>query len=562
MGKHNDFKRISAIALSFSVATTAWAAPIDSYEQQQRAKRQEMEQQYRIEQEQQSRPKEEKPPKAAQPIFPSKTASFYVKNIVIDDCGTGEFRWANKYVEQYKEQKLTLTDVVALQKAISDGLVKRGFVTSQVVVPEQDFKSKTLKFLIIPGYLENIKFADEKMYGTWHNAFPCQKGDILNSHKLELGLENMRKASNQQVEMKIEPGSKTGWSIVVLKIKRSKTWTVDISWDDAGQDSTGQHELTTGLTLHNPTGLNDMLYYSYTKDTEGHEEEKGIHNCNLYYTIPMGKVNLTASKFSNKYRQTFATAEDELVYEGVTDTWEIGGTQEIYRDNLRKTQVAAKLIRRHKKNYAGGENLGSQELNTAAYQIGINHRQYVGQGMLDCQLYYQKGMPWLGAKPGYEDDMEDGCTTRYGLYGWNFYYGTPLKIGSLKTQYSCTFRGQYTGDKLYGSDHFSIGGRYSVRGYNGENTLAAEKGFVVRQELGLPVGKTPLQFYLGIDYGRVWGPSDTFNKREYLVGGFVGLKGNMTKQIYFDVFVSRPIRNPEGFAADNVTIGFNINLRI
>lgn len=565
MKKYLSYIKAVTVLLCLLSTTTAFAFPMDigdNYEQQQQAKRQEMEQQYRIEQERESMPKIEAPIEVQEPVIPSQQQSFYVKDIVIDDSGTGEFQWVNKYVAERKERKFTLTDVIATQKVISDVLVKHGFVTTQVVVPAQNFKNKILKFLIIPGYLEDIKFADEKKYGTWHNAFPCKKGDILNSHKLELGLENMRKAGNQQIDMKIEPGRKTGWSVVVLTIKRSKTWTVDVSWDDAGQESTGKHELTTGLTLHNPTGLNDILYYSYTKDTEGHEEEKGIHNYNLYYSVPIGKVNLTASKYSNKYKQTIPTFGDDLVYEGKTDTWEIGGTQEIYRDGIRKTQLAAKLIRRHKKNYADGENLESQELDTTAYRVGINHRQYVGQGLFDAQIYFQKGVPWLNAKPGFEDDIVGGCTTKYEMYGWNIYYGTPIKLGAVKANYSLTFRGQHTENKLYGADHFSIGGRYSVRGYNGERSFAAENGYVVRQELGLPIGKTAIHFYFGIDYGRVWGPSDIFNMRDYLIGGFVGLRGNITKQINFDVFVGKPIRKPEGFEADSTTIGFNVNARI
>ena len=68
--------------------------------------------------------------------------------------------------------------------------------------------------------------------------------------------------------------------------------------------------------------------------------------------------------------------------------------------------------------------MDNQELDTTAYQVGINHRQYIGQGMVDVLLYYQQGIPTLGAKAGWEDDIEDGATTKYKMLGWNLYYGT------------------------------------------------------------------------------------------------------------------------------------------
>jgi len=49
-----------------------------------------------------------------------------------------------------------------------------------------------------------------------------------------------------------------------------------------------------------------------------------------------------------------------------------------------------------------------------------------------------------------------------------------------------------------------------VRGFSGANTLAAEMA-ILRNEVAFPLQKINLEPYLGLDYGRIWGPSMLIN---------------------------------------------------
>ena len=51
-----------------------------------------------------------------------------------------------------------------------------------------------------------------------------------------------------------------------------------------------------------------------------------------------------------------------------------------------------------------------------------------------------------------------------------------------------SWRAQWNRTPLAPQDRFSIGGRYTVRGFDGELTLMGERGWVLRNEIGLPVG--------------------------------------------------------------------------
>jgi len=78
----------------------------------------------------------------------------------------------------------------------------------------------------------------------------------------------------------------------------------------------------------------------------------------------------------------------------------------------------------------------------------------------------------------------------------------PFKLGSLPLRYVSTLHGQYTNDVLYYLDSMTLGGRYTVRGFDGEVMLAASSGFYWRNELQAPLGQTNQAIYLGLDY--VW----------------------------------------------------------
>ncbi len=50
--------------------------------------------------------------------------------------------------------------------------------------------------------------------------------------------------------------------------------------------------------------------------------------------------------------------------------------------------------------------------------------------------------------------------------------------------YNLQYQRQSTNTPLTPQDQFSIGGRWSVRGFNGERTLIADRGWWVRNDIG------------------------------------------------------------------------------
>lgn len=534
------------------LANTAYAAPFaDVYDQQQTAKRQEQEQKDRVEQ----------PFSGTQTVvnfnnaqWPDDTHGFKINEYIINDGGKG-FQWLRKELQPYENRRIGVNRlrfiVEKLQKAVKD----EGYVTTIVTVPAQDLNSKKLEIKVVPGYIEEIGFKDNKKMGIWRNAFPCKKGDILNIFDLDQGLDQMRRVPNQNVRLDLVPGSESGQTKVLIDVERSKVWAAGLTVDDSGQKSTGRYQGTSYLSLYNPTGLNDVFNISYTHDVEG-RSRLGSKNNSFSYFVPYKNYSFNVNHYYNEYDQLVPSVVP-YTHKGKNDTWEFGMQRLLHRDTMRKTQLSAKLIHRHKQGYLNGEELKVQELQTTAYQIGLMHRQYAGKGVFDTMVYFQKGVPILHAQSGLDDFNPDYMTTRYSLWGFNLYYGTPFKLLGVDSKYNLTARGQFTSDMLYSADQFAIGGRYTVRGFSGENTLSAENGFVIRNEFSFPLRNVKVEPYIGIDYGRVWGPSDEFNLGSQLAGAYLGLRGK-AGIFNYDGFVGIPVYKPQGFKADKHTCGFSV----
>lgn len=166
------------------------------------------------------------------------------------------------------------------------------------------------------------------------------------------------------------------------------------------------------------------------------------------------------------------------------------------------------------------------------------------------------------ADAGPTDGMSGEATTQYNMYLFNANFIAPVSMGEgYDAQYNLTVRAQKADQRIYGSEHFPIGGWYSVRGFDGEQTLSAEDGIVIRNELRLPIEHYPHQFYLAIDYGKVSGPSTEYLLGTELVGGAIGMRGQVGIFNY-DAFVGWPIKKPDGFTCDSRTYGFTLTAQI
>jgi hemolysin activation/secretion protein len=208
-------------------------------------------------------------------------------------------------------------------------------------------------------------------------------------------------------------------------------------------------------------------------------------------------------------------------------------------------------------NYFGGQRLDIQRRRQAGAEVAVNHRQYIGRLTLDLGLRYHQGIRMLGALKAPEEAIGEGSAEAR-LLTWNFRLLAPFSVGEENFRFISSAWGQFALNKLISQDRFYLGGRYTVRGYTGDVNLAADSGYVFRNEVGWLIKETRAELYAGLDFGQVWGgPVADYLPGKALAGAVLGYRGAF-KTFDYDLFVSVPVLKPRGFAAPKWVLGFNL----
>ncbi|MEM5371696.1 ShlB/FhaC/HecB family hemolysin secretion/activation protein [Paraburkholderia azotifigens] len=465
------------------------------------------------------------------------------------------FAFAREWLDHYTGQCVGKQGIDTLTKGLQQAVLSRGYVTTRVLVPQQDLTAGTLSFALVPGLVRQVRRADPSMWGTWKNAFPVSGGDLLNMRDLEQGLEQMKRVASQDVDMKIEPTDIPGESDVVVSVRRAKPWTFVASVDNSGTSSTGKWQGNVSLGIDNPLGLNDVFTVGANQDLSFGNKSLGSHGFNGSYSIPFGYWTATLSGNTNTYYQNIAGVNQTLVSSGNSQTAALRIARVLSRGQNDVLGGYVQLSKRFGDSFIDDTTIPTQARNNTFLELGATDRHYFGAAQFDGTLAYRQGIGGLGATP---DPYVDGPTYRFHMAVLDANLSVPFAIANQPFRYVTTFHGQFTNDTLFYIDDLTIGSRYTVRGFDGETMLAAEKGFYWRNELQWPIGQTGQTLYAGIDYGRVYGPSTAALAGTQLAGAVIGIRGSMPAKyagFSYDLFAGTPVYKPSGFPTARVTVG-------
>ena len=449
--------------------------------------------------------------------------------------------------------------VSLLIKRAQDALTARGFVTSRILAEPQDLKSGELTLTVLPGRLRAVRFASTgEVRTTARNAVPAAPGDILNLRDVEQALENFKRVPTAEADIQIEPGELPGQSDLVVSYKQAFPLRLSLAADDSGSKGTGKYQGSATLSVDNPLGLNDLLYVSFTGDLGGGEEgARGTRGQTVHYSVPFGYWLVGATVGSSRYWQSISGLSQNYIYRGTSSNAEFKLSRLVYRDAVRKTTLSLSAFRRTSNNFIDDTEIEVQQRRVGGWQAALNHREFIGQSTLDTTLAYKRGTGAFRSLPAPEEAFGEG-TSRFKLVTLDVNLSLPFQAAGQKFRYNAVARVQANRSPLTPQDRFSIGGRYTVRGFDGESSLSAERGWLLRNDLGVALGTSGQELYAGLDHGEVGGPTAEFLSGQRLTGAVLGLRGSV-KGLGYDVFVGRPLKRPEGFVTASTTVGVSLN---
>ena len=471
-----------------------------------------------------------------------------------------EFTFLRKTIKPFVNRKLTVEDVNRLSTNLNTALIEHGYVTSRIGIPSQSLASGNLQFNLQLGRVESVLYKTYAQPLPWQNAFPIREGDILNIRNIEQGIEQMKRIGSQNVSVELEPGTKPLATNIVLETTKKPAIHGMISIDDSGLKDTGKLQWTAAIGVDRIFNANDSLNLSINRDAAQDGERKGSRNHTISYSIPRGKDTFSISYSDMKYHQTINSMATPFISSSHAKTVRGSWNHVFHRDRMTKRSWDIIISKRNAKNYINDVEIAVQRANTASLEVGISERRYIKKNTLYSRAAIKQGVGWFGSQPEYGNGAP---STRYTQLLLDVDYQIPRIWGHRPASITTSFHGQWTlGDKrLFSRDMISLGNRYTVQGFDGENTLMAESGWYMRNEVASYIPKWKSSVYANIDFGAVYGPSTEVLTGKFIAGTSLGMRGQFKSGLFYDVFVGAPLYKPSGYKTDSVTAGFQAGVR-
>jgi len=449
--------------------------------------------------------------------------------------------------------------ITLLIQRVQEALVERGYITSQVHVPEQDLKSGILILQIREGRIAQIR-SEQEGEPLPKLAWAFESADVLNLRDIEQSSDNLRRLPSLRPRIQIEAGQEPGTSDVVVDLEAQRPLRLGFVVDDGGNKTTGRIQGNATLSWDNPLGLSDMAYITKGQDLGGRDSgPRGSANQILHYSVPWGYWLLGTTWSDNRYHQTVYGPYESYIYSGTSSQKELSLQRVLHRDGQSKTTASVKGFLRQSNNYIADLEVLVQRRRTAGWEAGLQHLHYMQAGTLNAQIAHRHGSSTAGAS---EVDGGSGQTTdNLRLFTGLMQWAMPLNTNGHAWQYSTQVQWQWAQTRLTPQDRFCMGGRYTIRGFDGQQTLCGDRGQLWRQELSTALPNLPtLQGYAALDAGRTTTPGQDGSYKLSSVA--LGLKGLFKWQdqypLQFDSFVGKPLSRPAGFASSSQVTGVSM----
>lgn len=497
-----------------------------------------------------------------------ETPCFVIDRLLLQGESSARFDWILSHAAGVDHDDspigrcLGTTGIGTLVARLQAALVEGGYPTTRVLAGPQALSTGTLTLTLLPGRIKAVRPDDGATASTWlRNAIPVTPGDLLELRAIEQGLENLKRLPTADADIQIAPSigadAGPGDSDLVVRYRRGFPLRATLSLDDSGTRATGRTQIGATVAWDGPLGLNDLAYVSLNHDAFNHDD-RGTGGHTLHYSIPFGYGLLGVTASRSRYHQTVAGGDVDYVYAGSSSNAEVRWSQLLHRDRSRKTTAALRAFRRASvSEITDVTTLNAQSRVVGGWEASLNQREFLGDATLDGTLAYRRGTGAFGGAAASEEAFGEG-TSRFRLWTAEATLNLPLRWAGQKLRYTALWRAQWNRTPLLPQDQFAIGGRYTVRGFDGETSLLGDRGGLMRNDVGLALGESGAELYVGIDYGQVSGVAAEHLLGHHLVGGAVGLRG-VIRGLNYDFFVGAPIRRPEGYRTARTTVGLNLN---
>lgn len=441
----------------------------------------------------------------------------------------------------FVDRALDGNDLETLRTAISQHYRDAGYIGSGAVLPDQDFAGGQLRVVVVEARLRRIELHGQRSYraGYLRTRIAGKPGAVLNIAALEGRLQRLRREPHiQALHAELRPGTLPGELHLDVEVIEARRYGGSLEVNNYQAPAIGAVNARMGIQYANLTGWGDELSVNAGFSA-------GVVDVDSQYRAPLNRHD---TRLDLRFRYTTTKIVDPILSGvDIENRYIAGGVslaQPLYRTPNTHFEMGLLGEWRQSRSYFDGfrfdfsDAAEKGQVRTSVLRL---FQDFVHQGrsqVFAARSTWSFGLNALGATSG---PVETSSFVAWlGQVQWIRRF-EPSGMELFARGYV-----QLALDPLVPFERFSVGGRYSVRGYR-QNQLVSDSGYTLSFEaryplLRAPNGRSTLQIVPFIDVGRGW-----FRGRggeppgESLAGAGIGLVWRPTDWCYAELFYGSDI---------------------
>lgn len=448
-------------------------------------------------------------------------------------------------LKAYQDSCLSATRVNALLGELNRWYQVAGWITTRVYISEQKLSSGDLQLRVVPGRIEQYQINQNAADARISHAFPSQDG-LLNLRDLEQGLENINRLPSQQGKFQLFPGQETGSSKVLVNVDEKPRVRLSEMVDNSGTSALGKWKSTTEIAVDNLSQNNDQLAVGYIRNLDQGTMNAVFQGGTLNYLIPLGYhlFSATASLIDSR----FTLPGINQTYELKSRSAKLGMAYEYvyHRDQQSKQSLISGMDITRQKTHILDIEIESQTRRLSVAYMGAKGKHYQGNNVYEWMLRLEQGLEAFNA----QETIPDGSNPQYRLAKLRLNGTWPVQDG--KAIVRSAFQVQVAPSNIPTLAQMYVGGRYDVRGFK-DNLLYAPSAWFLRNEYETDTkryGDLAVNYYAGLDAGRVQKTSNRQLSQQHLIGAALGMRSDI-KGFKLDLAYTRALSRPQEFVRED-----------
>ena len=471
--------------------------------------------------------------------------------------------------EQYLNKMVKWQDVEDIAEKIKTLYKKKGYLTTNVYIPEQVVVGGKIEIKILEGTLGELKVEGNRWFSARFitRYIHTKKNELLNIFTLSRDLLRLNQNSDLEVKTVIAAGKEPGSSDLTLKIKDKYPHHAGSAFDNQGTRLVGKLRTSISARSSNLTGCGDTLFFNTIMSALSQGNFAS-------YTCPIDtsgtKVGFDAIIFRNKLG---------MEYKG----FDITGNTQVYTPKIMAEMYLSEDFQADAecgfdiktiKKWTIGERNSDDELRMPYVSYDFAKMDSLfggGQTSLTTKFIFSTSN-FLGASK-----HEHISASRDATGGFFFKYDQVLRrVQRMPFDSYISARVQFMNatHRLPSSEEMTFGGANYTRGYP-EGDYSADYGVnmntewvfpmpFVPKDFKLPYSETPLRhqfepiLFMDMGGGKVKKPSPSERETKFLMGLGGGLKVQINRNLFLRVEWAERVgdRPTQGQAPSNFHISF------